>query len=66
MYNLLPPLSLARTGVMLASGTAIAYNLMRKLKPSAVVGFGGYPTVPPLLAAKLFGAPGIDGCSDWP
>jgi len=45
--------------VMLASGTAIAYNLMRKLKPSAVVGFGGYPTVPPLLAAKLFGAPGI-------
>jgi UDP-N-acetylglucosamine--N-acetylmuramyl-(pentapeptide) pyrophosphoryl-undecaprenol N-acetylglucosamine transferase len=24
-----------------------------------VVGFGGYPTLPPLLAAKLFGIPGI-------
>src|ERR1700688_3920955 len=53
------PWSLARTGVMLAAGTAVAFNLMRKLKPAAVVGFGGYPTVPPLLAAKLFGIPGI-------
>jgi UDP-N-acetylglucosamine--N-acetylmuramyl-(pentapeptide) pyrophosphoryl-undecaprenol N-acetylglucosamine transferase len=53
------PLSLARTGIMLASGTAVAYHLMRKLKPAAVVGFGGYPTVPPLLAARLFGTPGI-------
>jgi UDP-N-acetylglucosamine--N-acetylmuramyl-(pentapeptide) pyrophosphoryl-undecaprenol N-acetylglucosamine transferase len=24
-----------------------------------VIGFGGYPTVPPLLAARLFGVPGI-------
>ena len=24
-----------------------------------MVGFGGYPTVPPLLAARLFGVPGI-------
>jgi UDP-N-acetylglucosamine--N-acetylmuramyl-(pentapeptide) pyrophosphoryl-undecaprenol N-acetylglucosamine transferase len=32
---------------------------MRRLKPAAVVGFGGYPTLPPLLAAKLFGVPGI-------
>ena len=32
---------------------------MRRLKPAAVVGFGGYPTVPPLLAARLFGVPGI-------
>jgi UDP-N-acetylglucosamine--N-acetylmuramyl-(pentapeptide) pyrophosphoryl-undecaprenol N-acetylglucosamine transferase len=51
------PWSLAYTGMMLTAGTAVAYNLMRRLKPSAVVGFGGYPTVPPLLAAKLFGAP---------
>jgi UDP-N-acetylglucosamine--N-acetylmuramyl-(pentapeptide) pyrophosphoryl-undecaprenol N-acetylglucosamine transferase len=53
------PWSLARTGIMLAAGTAVAFNLMRTLKPAAVVGFGGYPTVPPLLAAKLFGIPGI-------
>src|SRR5919206_795865 len=25
----------------------------------AVVGFGGYPTLPPLIAAKLAGVPGI-------
>jgi UDP-N-acetylglucosamine--N-acetylmuramyl-(pentapeptide) pyrophosphoryl-undecaprenol N-acetylglucosamine transferase len=51
------PWSLAYTGLMLTAGTAAAFNLMRRLKPSAVVGFGGYPTVPPLLAAKLYGAP---------
>ena len=51
------PWSLARTGVMLAAGTAVALNLMRRLKPAAVVGFGGYPTVPPLLAARLFRVP---------
>jgi UDP-N-acetylglucosamine--N-acetylmuramyl-(pentapeptide) pyrophosphoryl-undecaprenol N-acetylglucosamine transferase len=53
------PWSLAYTGVMLAAGTIAALNLMRRLRPAAVVGFGGYPTVPPLLAARLFGIPGI-------
>ncbi len=51
------PWSLAYTGAMLAAGTVVALNLMRRLKPAAVVGFGGYPTVPPLLAARLFGVP---------
>ena len=32
---------------------------MRRLKPAAVVGFGGYPTLPPLIAARLAGVPGI-------
>ncbi len=53
------PWSLARTGAMLAAGTAVALNLMRRLKPAAVVGFGGYPTLPPLLAARLFGIPTV-------
>ncbi|MFH1341373.1 MAG: undecaprenyldiphospho-muramoylpentapeptide beta-N-acetylglucosaminyltransferase [Pseudomonadota bacterium] len=53
------PWSLARTGMLLAAGTAVSLNLMRRLKPRAVVGFGGYPTLPPLLAAKIFGVPGI-------
>ncbi|HEV7633962.1 MAG TPA: UDP-N-acetylglucosamine--N-acetylmuramyl-(pentapeptide) pyrophosphoryl-undecaprenol N-acetylglucosamine transferase [Bradyrhizobium sp.] len=53
------PWSLAYTGAMLAAGTAVSLNLMRTLRPSAVVGFGGYPTLPPLLAARLFGTPGI-------
>ncbi|MGC2085094.1 MAG: glycosyltransferase, partial [Bradyrhizobium sp.] len=53
------PIALARTASMLAFGTLAAFNLMRRLKPAAVVGFGGYPTVPPLLAARLAGVPGI-------
>src|SRR5713101_5835782 len=53
------PWSLARTGATLAAGAAVSLNLMRRLQPAAVVGFGGYPTLPPLLAARLFGVPGI-------
>src|SRR6201996_3280735 len=53
------PIALARTALMLGTGTLVAFNLMRRLKPAAVVGFGGYPTVPPLLAARLAGVPGI-------
>jgi len=53
------PWSLAYTGAMLAAGTAVSYRLMRRLRPVAVVGFGGYPTVPPLLAARLAGIPGL-------
>jgi UDP-N-acetylglucosamine--N-acetylmuramyl-(pentapeptide) pyrophosphoryl-undecaprenol N-acetylglucosamine transferase len=53
------PWSLAHTGIVLAAGTAVALNLMRRLRPAAVVGFGGYPTLPPLLAARMFGIPGI-------
>jgi UDP-N-acetylglucosamine--N-acetylmuramyl-(pentapeptide) pyrophosphoryl-undecaprenol N-acetylglucosamine transferase len=53
------PWSLAYTGLMLGYGVVAALNLVRRLKPAAVVGFGGYPTVPPLIAAKLRGVPGI-------
>jgi UDP-N-acetylglucosamine--N-acetylmuramyl-(pentapeptide) pyrophosphoryl-undecaprenol N-acetylglucosamine transferase len=53
------PWSLAITGATLAAGMAVSLKLMRRLKPAAVVGFGGYPTLPPLLAARLFGVPGI-------
>src|SRR4051794_14339005 len=53
------PWSLAYTSAMLAAGTAASVKLIRTLKPKAVVGFGGYPTLPPLLAARLLGVPGI-------
>ena len=33
--------------------------MIRRLKPAAVVGFGGYPTVPPLVAASLLRVPGV-------
>jgi UDP-N-acetylglucosamine--N-acetylmuramyl-(pentapeptide) pyrophosphoryl-undecaprenol N-acetylglucosamine transferase len=51
------PLALARTGFMLALGTLTALNLVRRLRPSAMIGFGGYPTLPPLVAARLMGVP---------
>jgi UDP-N-acetylglucosamine--N-acetylmuramyl-(pentapeptide) pyrophosphoryl-undecaprenol N-acetylglucosamine transferase len=51
------PLSLARTGAMLGLGLVKAHALIRRIKPAAVVGFGGYPTVPPLLAATMRGVP---------
>src|SRR5438552_952680 len=43
------PFSLAYTGIKLAAGTIVALQLIRRLKPAAVVGFGGYPTLPPLM-----------------
>src|SRR5207253_2643021 len=53
------PVSLARTAIILGYGTVVAFNLVRRLNPAAVVGFGGYPTLPPLMAARLLGVPGI-------
>jgi UDP-N-acetylglucosamine--N-acetylmuramyl-(pentapeptide) pyrophosphoryl-undecaprenol N-acetylglucosamine transferase len=53
------PIQLAHAGFTLAAGTLSAFNLMRRLKPAAIVGFGGYPTLPPLIAARLAGVPGI-------
>jgi len=51
------PLSLARTAALLSAGAAKAALLIRKLKPAAVIGFGGYPTLPPLMAARFLGVP---------
>lgn len=51
------PLALARTGFMLAAGTVIALNLVRRLRPATMIGFGGYPTLPPLIAARLMRVP---------
>lgn len=51
------PLSLTRTAALLGYGTWAAWRLLGHLQPSIVVGFGGYPTVPPVLAARLRGIP---------
>src|SRR6201993_1363626 len=53
------PLQLAYATFTLAVGTLAAFNLIRREKPVAVIGFGGYPTLPPLGAARLCGIPGI-------
>jgi len=47
------PVSLAKTGGTLAYGLAKAFLLLGRLQPAAVVGFGGYPTLPPVLAATF-------------
>lgn len=47
------PLAAAKTTWTLSRGLAHAVAVMRRVRPAAVVGFGGYPTFPPLLAAKL-------------
>jgi UDP-N-acetylglucosamine--N-acetylmuramyl-(pentapeptide) pyrophosphoryl-undecaprenol N-acetylglucosamine transferase len=41
----------------LALGTVEARSLLRRLAPAAVVGFGGYPSVPTMLAAAQLGLP---------
>ena len=33
------------------------YALLLKVKPSAVIGFGGYPTLPPIIAARTLRIP---------
>jgi UDP-N-acetylglucosamine--N-acetylmuramyl-(pentapeptide) pyrophosphoryl-undecaprenol N-acetylglucosamine transferase len=37
----------------IVAGIAIAFAKLLKLKPAAVIGFGGYPSVPVMLAASL-------------
>jgi UDP-N-acetylglucosamine--N-acetylmuramyl-(pentapeptide) pyrophosphoryl-undecaprenol N-acetylglucosamine transferase len=53
------PVSLARTGGVLGYGLLKAWLALPKVKPAVVVGFGGYPTIPPLLAAALRGIPTV-------
>jgi len=53
------PFALARTAVLLALGTAKAWRLIGQIRPAIVVGFGGYPTVPPLMAAAMRGVPTV-------
>lgn len=49
------PAAIARTGWMLSKGVASALKLLGEIRPDVVVGFGGYPAFPPLVAAKLRG-----------
>lgn len=49
------PVSLAKTATSLAMGIVKAYRILGKVRPRAVIGFGGYPTFPPLIAARMRG-----------
>jgi UDP-N-acetylglucosamine--N-acetylmuramyl-(pentapeptide) pyrophosphoryl-undecaprenol N-acetylglucosamine transferase len=52
-------LSRLRTFLTLGHGFLKARALLRKLKPNVVVGFGGYPTLPPLFAAAHLKIPNL-------
>ena len=53
------PVAMAGTIATLGRGVLAARALLKQLNPSVVVGFGGYPTFPPLVAARLAGIPSV-------
>ncbi|WP_182087160.1 undecaprenyldiphospho-muramoylpentapeptide beta-N-acetylglucosaminyltransferase [Aureimonas sp. ME7] len=53
------PVAILRSGLKLWGGYRQAIALMKRLRPAVVVGFGGYPTVPPMMAAVQVGVPTV-------
>lgn len=53
------PLAVAKTGFTLGKGILAARRLMAEARPSVVIGFGGYPSFPPIVAARMAGIPTI-------
>lgn len=53
------PASVLRTASVLGRGVLNAFRLFGRIAPAAVVGFGGYPTIPPVFAAALRRIPTI-------
>lgn len=51
------PLGLVKAARDIWAGRKMAKRLYRERSPAAVVGFGGYPALPALLAAKASGIP---------
>lgn len=46
------PFKMAMAAIALFKGMRSSRILLKQLKPGVVIGFGGYPTVPPLVAAS--------------
>lgn len=53
------PIAVAKALLALGSGYLHARKIIRVLKPAAVIGFGGYPTLPPMFAATQLGVPSL-------
>lgn len=51
------PLDLARTFSRLGLGFMRSIGLLLRVRPAVVVGFGGYPTLPPIIAARILKIP---------
>jgi UDP-N-acetylglucosamine--N-acetylmuramyl-(pentapeptide) pyrophosphoryl-undecaprenol N-acetylglucosamine transferase len=47
------PLAVVRTTLVLGTGVLAGLGLLRDLRPAAVIGFGGYPAIPTVVAARL-------------
>jgi UDP-N-acetylglucosamine--N-acetylmuramyl-(pentapeptide) pyrophosphoryl-undecaprenol N-acetylglucosamine transferase len=53
------PIGMARAGLRIALGVLSARKAYRRLQPAVVVGFGGYPSLPALLAARQLKIPTV-------
>lgn len=53
------PLGYIRAAGKIMAGRSMALRLYKEIQPSAVIGFGGYPALPSLLAAFRAGVPTI-------
>ena len=53
------PVALVKTSLRLGLGLVQAWTLIGRLKPAALIGFGGYPTFPPVFAAARRGVPSL-------
>jgi UDP-N-acetylglucosamine--N-acetylmuramyl-(pentapeptide) pyrophosphoryl-undecaprenol N-acetylglucosamine transferase len=53
------PFGMARAGTAIGRGTLAARRAFRRLGPAVVVGFGGYPSLPALIAATAGGRPTV-------
>ncbi|MFO1237383.1 MAG: undecaprenyldiphospho-muramoylpentapeptide beta-N-acetylglucosaminyltransferase [Alphaproteobacteria bacterium] len=53
------PIRIAAASIEILRGVMQARAAFRREKPLAVVGFGGYPALPSMLAARLTGTPSI-------
>jgi len=48
---------LLRAAPAILAGVARSFAILQRVKPAALIGFGGYPTLPPVVAAILRGVP---------
>ena len=53
------PVKFVTAGFRILWGIGVAWQKLGRIKPDAVVGFGGYPVFPPFIAAALRGIPGL-------
>ena len=53
------PVGMARAGLHIGRGVLQARAAFRRIRPNVVVGFGGYPSLPAMLAAFSTGTPTV-------